>query len=655
MNKKNLAICVLSGAFWASAWGGPLATVFTYQGELRDAGAPADGDYDFVFRLFDADNGGAQIGADVPVDDWPVIGGLFTVELDFGASAFAGDARWLEIAVRPGDSLDPHTTLSPRQALTAAPYALFALNGSGGDAHWTLNGSDIYNTNAGYVGIGTSTPASRLHLYGGTDSSLAGGGFLITGDVAGTNISMDNNEIMARNNAAASTLFLNHEGGNVAISAAGAGNVGIGTSSPGYRLHAVGDVAAEGSVYSISPDLQSVAFLGWGSDENGDEMARIRVGGNGVGATNGLEIQSVGDKSLMRILHNGSVGIGADPPQAKLHVAGGDVLTTGSLRSSAPSSEAEVFLGWGSDANGDMARIRIGGNNGGAYNGLDIQRVGNVSIMRITDDGRVGLGDTTPDARLDVPYTGAATGILASGDGNTAVKGVNTDALNGVTTGSLGESYGGAFGSWEDDGSGDFAYGALGWAIPVAGVYAYTNSSAIDAAYLQGNVTVTGTLSKGGGAFKIDHPLDPENKYLYHSFVESPDMKNIYDGNVTTDSNGLAIVTLPEWFEALNRDFRYQLTVIGQFAQAIVSDEIRENRFSIRTDKPNVKVSWQVTGIRQDAFANANRVPVEEDKSAEERGKYLHPQAFGKPRDREINHVDLSALQQKPNQAGTRS
>jgi hypothetical protein len=142
-----------------------------------------------------------------------------------------------------------------------------------------------------------------------------------------------------------------------------------------------------------------------------------------------------------------------------------------------------------------------------------------------------------------------------------------------------------------------------------------------------GNLTVVGTLSKGAGSFKIDHPQDPLNKYLYHSFVESPDMKNIYDGVVTTDGDGLATVELPQYFEALNRDFRYQLTAVGQFAQAIVSEKIAGNRFTIQTDKPGVEVSWQVTGIRQDAFAEKHRIPVEEAKPAGERGRYLHPEA----------------------------
>src|SRR5262249_19081734 len=156
------------------------------------------------------------------------------------------------------------------------------------------------------------------------------------------------------------------------------------------------------------------------------------------------------------------------------------------------------------------------------------------------------------------------------------------------------------------------------------------------AAFFLGDVDVDGNLSKAGGSFKIDHPLDPANKYLYHSFVESPDMMNIYNGNVTTDGQGRAVVELPEWFEALNRDFRYQLTVIGQFAQAIVASKMANHSFTIQTDKPNVEVSWQVTGIRQDAWANAHRIPVEELKPDKERGLYLHPELFGAPAENSI-------------------
>jgi hypothetical protein len=154
-----------------------------------------------------------------------------------------------------------------------------------------------------------------------------------------------------------------------------------------------------------------------------------------------------------------------------------------------------------------------------------------------------------------------------------------------------------------------------------------------------GNVRITGTLSKGGGGFRIDHPLEPERKYLSHSFVESPDMLNVYNDNVTTDATGEATVTLPAYFEALNQDFRYQLTVMGQFAQAIVAREIRNNQFTIKTDQPHVKVSWQVTGVRKDPFANRHRILAEEDKPGAERGMYLHPEVYGRPDTQSIEHA----------------
>jgi hypothetical protein len=156
------------------------------------------------------------------------------------------------------------------------------------------------------------------------------------------------------------------------------------------------------------------------------------------------------------------------------------------------------------------------------------------------------------------------------------------------------------------------------------------------AAQFVGNVDVSGTLSKSGGTFRIDHPLDPANKYLQHSFVESPDMMNIYNGNIVTDLRGYATVQLPEWFGALNRDFRYQLTVIGSFSRAMVAEEVVGDRFVIQSELPNTKVSWQVTGIRQDAWAEAHRFPVEVEKLAKERGRFLHPELHGQPANKRL-------------------
>ena len=151
-----------------------------------------------------------------------------------------------------------------------------------------------------------------------------------------------------------------------------------------------------------------------------------------------------------------------------------------------------------------------------------------------------------------------------------------------------------------------------------------------------GDLNVSGAVIAGTKDFKIDHPSDPANKYLVHASVESSEMMNIYTGNVTTDAQGEAVVNLPEWFETLNGDFRYQLTVIGQFAQAIVGSKISDHRFTVRTDKPNVEVSWQVTGVRHDPFAKAHPLVVEEQKDTRLRGFYIHPELYGAPEEKQI-------------------
>ena len=171
------------------------------------------------------------------------------------------------------------------------------------------------------------------------------------------------------------------------------------------------------------------------------------------------------------------------------------------------------------------------------------------------------------------------------------------------------------------------AYGGAGGAR--AAIYGYASAGPGSGTYageFQGDVTVHGTLTKTGGSFRIDHPLDPDNKYLSHSFVESPDMMNVYNGNVTLDASGEAWVTMPEWFEALNRDFRYQLTSIGAPGPNLyVAAKVFGNRFKIAGGTPGGEVSWQVTGVRQDAWANAHRIAIEQDKPESERGSSFRP------------------------------
>jgi hypothetical protein len=233
---------------------------------------------------------------------------------------------------------------------------------------------------------------------------------------------------------------------------------------------------------------------------------------------------------------------------------------------------------------------------------------------RRVGDGVVGLNGTqlrAPDPRFPPPKLRQA-----------GVRGISLDH-NG--TGVLGEAD-----------RGDGATGVRGWSLSGVGGL-FQGPIAIEArgdSFFWGNVEVSGKINKSALTFKIDHPLDPENKYLFHSGVESPDVLNVYSGNVTTDADGNATVALPDYFEELNEDFRYQLTVIGQLAHVVVAEEIRANQFTIKTDRPDVRVSWQVTGIRKDAWAKMNPLVVEEDKPDEARGTYLHPEAFGQPETR---------------------
>ena len=121
---------LISCALWSIATLGftaPAGTEFTYQGLLSFQGTPAEGAFDFRFSLFDAESGGAMVGSDLVVDDHPVSGGVFTASLDFGADAFMGEARWLEVEVREGASNGVYTTLTPRKPVTASPFALDTL------------------------------------------------------------------------------------------------------------------------------------------------------------------------------------------------------------------------------------------------------------------------------------------------------------------------------------------------------------------------------------------------------------------------------------------------------------------------------------------------------------------------------------------------
>ena len=253
--------------------------------------------------------------------------------------------------------------------------------------------------------------------------------------------------------------------------------------------------------------------------------------------------------------------------------------------------------------------------------------------VRGTSTGIGVFGENVPGRRAGAPgVLGASTegsGVLGESESGAGVRGVST-AFNGTS----GLTFGRGSGSIGLHFTEEAGAGASGTSIVDVGVDGFSfNGTGVRggsthglAGDFDGNVRVTGAVFKGGGGFEIDHPLDPENKYLAHSFVESPEMLNVYSGTVTTDASGEAEVVLPDYFEVLNGEYRYQLTVIGEFAQAIVAREVEHHRFTIRTDRPRIKVCWQVTGVRQDPWARANRIEVEAHKDDHEKGRYLHPE-----------------------------
>jgi hypothetical protein len=282
------------------------------------------------------------------------------------------------------------------------------------------------------------------------------------------------------------------------------------------------------------------------------------------------------------------------------------------------NTDAGIAIAQNSGVNVLLQASGSGGYIGTTSNHALIFRTNDQDRMVVSPNGDVGIGTTNT----------SGVGLKAF---RTYYAGVWGESTN--QSGVVGLSYyGNAVWGQSTNGAGVSAYSTYSYGVYASSVYGY-------AGYFAGDVHVNGRLTKSSGSFKIDHPLDPANKYLSHSFVEAPDMMNIYNGNITTDANGLAVVTLPDYFIALNRDYRYQLTVVGKFAQAIIRRKIKDNRFVIKTDKPRVEVSWQVTGIRQDAYAKANPIRVEEEKPDYERGAYLNPKAFGQPQEKGVTHI----------------
>lgn len=392
-------------------------------------------------------------------------------------------------------------------------------------------------------------------------------------------------------------------------------------------------IATAGSIYGES--TTGIGVIGVSGSQNGvyglstgtlGGTVGVSTGtGNGIwGVATGAGVAGYFDGGTTGrgiIVSTGSSGFGTSSPTGRLMV----------MQPATPVPGIDTFpaiTGYSYTSQGCLKGGIYGNYNGSNY-GAGVQGTGYNGVNNQDANTIFGVGNQD----LGVYGSANTAGVMGASVGGIGVVGYNKNASFAATTG-IGNTYG-VYGNSQTVG---------GATVPTVryGLYGFASGATTNyAGYFSGNVQITGSIAKGSGTFKIDHPTDPENKYLYHSFVESPDMMNIYNGNITTDANGYARVQLPAYFEALNEDFRYQLTVIGSFAQAIVSQEVSGNEFVIQTSQPAIKVSWQVTGIRHDKFANAHRVVPEVNKEPELRGRYLHAAEWGQPFEKSIDAVTL--------------
>jgi hypothetical protein len=494
-----------------------LGTGFTYQGELQEGGAPVNAVCDFQFKLWNAASGGGQVGTTQTVNNVSVSNGLFSVLLNdssqFGSSAFDGNARWLELAVRCPAGGGTFTALAPRQVLAATPYALYSQSASWNSLF------DVPSSFADGVDNDTTyTAGSGLALDDGTFSVQSLPWTSLSGVPADFADNTDNDT----------------------------------TYSAGTGL-------------SLNNNAFQVQFAGSGSATTASRSDHNHGGQNWIGnAPFGLRIENDTTDSLA----TGIIGV-VTQSSSGAGIEGRHESTTG--------SGSGVFGGSSSDS---------------------------------------GIGTSGYAASL-TGNTKGVFGLVASSAG----VGVSGHAASptGLTIGVIGSSE-----SVSGTGIAGIAYAVSGANI---GVYGSTNSLAGWAGYFRGDVNITGTLYKSAGSFRIDHPLDPEHKYLSHSFVESPDMMNVYNGNITLDANGEGWVELPSYFEALNQDFRYQLTAVGAPGPNLyIAEPVSNNRFKIAGGTSNLVVSWQVTGIRHDSYALEHPIIVEQDKPAGEVNSFAIPQ-----------------------------
>ncbi len=530
-------------------------------------------------------------------------------------------------------------------------YEIFELGGGGSRM--------VIQDATGNVGIGeTTNPSYKLDvLHGGSTGTRirSSASFSVvdidaaSGDAALRFANAGVNQWNIRNRPADDYLeiFELGGGGSRVVIQDATGNVGIGeTTSPSYKL----DVLHGGSTGIRSRSSASFSVVDIDA-ASGDAALRFQKAGvnqwniRNRPADDYLEIFELGGGGSRVVIQDatGNVGIGeTTAPSYKL-----DVLHGGStgIRSRSSSSFSVVDI---DAASGDAAlRFQKAGvnqwnvRNRPADDYFEIFELGGGGSRVVIQDatGNVGIGQTTsPSYKLDVLH-GGATGIRSQSSASFSV--VDIDGFSGDAALRFVKAGVNQWNTRNNPGTDDYQIFELGGGGERMRIENTTGNVVVSQ-----NFTVLGVK-----AFTMDHPLDPANKLLRHAAAESNEVINFYSGNITTDASGKAVVSLPDYYEALNKDSRYQLTVIGSFAQAIISKEVSNNKFEIATSVPNVKVSWEVKGVRNDARMQQQPFVSEEVKSAAQKGKYWDPAAHNQPASKGVsyeNNIESSLNDVKP-------
>lgn len=572
--------------------------LISYQGRLTNAaGNPVpDGAYFIRFQIYDAPaagtslwNSGIQavqvsngtyvyiLGQDVPLPD-----GLFT----------KGDC-WLGITV----GVDPE--LTPRRQFLTTAHAFVSQNAD--SVEW----SGIKNLPAGFadaVDNNSGGDITAVNSSGGLTGGATSGDAnlsIATGGVTSAHIA--NNSIVDADVSASANIAASKISGTAAT--LGALNVFSSTNTFGSGLQICDS--------TFQADCNGI-MIGRDATPSANFLLQVRRNYNTSPSRYGLYTN----------LENTGTGIVVGNYSRAAAATAGDA-GSGTVYASYSISESDDASRYGSYSNCSARTSTL--NTGATYGNFSIGADGEEAYgvygrgtSAYFSYGVYGQATSAAVTAFGVyghalNNTSNAIGVYGYADNTTP----DATGVYGIARG--GSAYGSGVRGIAENNSGN-GYG----------VYGSASGNGVDwAGYFNGDVNVTGTLFMPAKITEIDHPLDPENQTLRLAGVDSPEMKAIYDGTVTTDGNGEATVVLPAYFDRLLTDFRYQLTVIGEFAQAIVARKIENGRFVIRTEKPNLEVCWQVTGNRNDAYAVANPLKVEMAKRTEERGLYLQPAAHG--------------------------